>query len=494
MKNILFLDLGMGAAGDMLSAALFDLLPEDRRGEYLHTIQNAGIPHIAIRVEPVKKSGIAGISCRVLIDGQEEESLDAHSHDHGHADDAHHSHHHDFGDADNAHHGHHHDHGDADNAHHGHHHEHGHADDAHHHHEDAHGHHHHEDACAHHHHDHDAHGHHHHEHHSMAEIHAVIRGLRLPAEVKADILRIYDSIAEAESRIHGTTVEEIHLHEVGMLDAIADIASVCTLLHMLAPDEIIATPVTTGYGAVHCAHGILPVPAPATACLLEGIATRSGDIEGELCTPTGAALIRYFTNRFSQSPPMKPLRIGYGMGKKDFSRLNCVRATLGTAYSDHTDHTDHTDHADHADHADPAAPCDRIVELSCNIDDMTGEEIGFAVEQLLENGAADVWTTPVQMKKNRPGVLISLLCREELRDAMVRLLFLHTTTAGIRETLHRRYILDRSVEEISTERGTLRRKTVTGYGVTRSKAEYEDAAAIARREGISLRDAAHMHA
>ena len=262
-----------------------------------------------------------------------------------------------------------------------------------------------------------------------------------------------------------------------MLDAIADIASVSLLLYKLAPDRICASPITTGFGAVRCAHGILPVPAPATAILLEGMPTRAGQVEGELCTPTGAALIRHFAGSFGQAPEMVPLRTGYGMGSKEFSRLNCIRATLGLI-----------DESSRVG-CEAAGATDEIIELACTVDDMTGEEIGFAVEELLRGGALDVWTSAVQMKKNRPGTIITVLCSEELRNAMLHLLFRHTSSIGVRETLHRRYILARESGDKETAYGSVRTKTVSGYGTTRSKAEYEDLATIARSSGLSLREA-----
>ena len=202
--------------------------------------------------------------------------------------------------------------------------------------------------------------HHHHHHGGMADIRGIVSGLPLPTMVKLDILSVYEEIAQAESQVHGVPMEHIHFHEVGTMDAIADITAVCLLLHRLAPDKVVASPVHVGSGQVRCAHGILPVPAPATAYLLRGIPIYGGEITGELCTPTGAALLKYFATEFGPMPVMRVQAMGYGMGKKDFPRANCVRAMLGE-----------TEDAG-----------DRIVELQCNVDDMTGEAIGFALEQL----------------------------------------------------------------------------------------------------------------
>ena len=482
MGNVLYLDLGMGAAGDMLAASLFDLLSENEREEFLAEMNHAGLPDTLIKAEQVQKSGISGIHYRVQIHGEEELSSDMHDHahehehDHEHDHDHEHGHMHGYGHTHEHHHGYGHDHVSehehAPEYEHGHDHAHEHSHEYGHGHEHQHGHgHEHTQELSH------EHGHGHtHEHHSMEEILSRVSALALPERVKQDITAIYRDIAQAESRVHGRPVNEVHLHEVGMLDAIADIASVSLLLYKLAPDRICASPITTGFGAVRCAHGILPVPAPATAILLEGMPTRAGQVEGELCTPTGAALIRHFAGSFGHAPEMVPLRTGYGMGSKEFSRLNCIRATLGLI-----------DESSRVG-CEAAGATDEIIELACTVDDMTGEEIGFAVEELLRGGALDVWTSAVQMKKNRPGTIITVLCSEELRNAMIRLLFRHTSSIGVRETLHRRYILSRESGKKETAYGSIRTKTVSGYGTARSKAEYEDLASIARSSGLSLRD------
>jgi hypothetical protein len=250
------------------------------------------------------------------------------------------------------------------------------------------------------------------------------------------------------------------------MDAIADVTSVCMLMKELAPECVLASPVATGFGAVRCAHGIMPVPAPATAHLLQGIPAYAGRIEGELCTPTGAALLKHFVNRFEQMPVMATERIGYGMGKKDFARANCVRAFLGETEDNR----------------------DNVYELSCNVDDMTGEEMGFATEHLLAAGAREVFTTPVSMKKNRPGILLRVLVSPEDRERMAREIFRYTTTIGIREAKLERYVLKREIREEDTAFGTVRSKVVSGYGVQRSKWEYDDVAKIASEQGCSVRE------
>ena len=286
----------------------------------------------------------------------------------------------------------------------------------------------------------------------------------MPDNVKDDILNVYGIIAEAESTVHGVPVTDIHFHEVGTMDAVADITAVCMLMNELAPGRTIVSPVNTGSGTVKCAHGILPVPAPATALILKGIPVFSSGIRSELCTPTGAALIKYFADSFGDMPLMTPERTGYGMGGKDFEWANCVRALLG----------------------DTKDGTDKILELSCNVDDMTAEDISFAMERLFESGARDVYTIPVGMKKGRTGTLIRVMCTEDTRKHILETLFRHTTTIGVRETTTKRYIMDRHIETRETEFGAVRCKVSDGYGAKRVKYEYDDLSRIAAERGLSL--------
>lgn len=402
----LYLDCSMGAAGDMLAAALLELLPDP--DAFVAELNALAIPGVKFSREASVKCGITGTHLQVTVHGEEE---GAHDHHHAHS----HDHHRDHA------HAHHHDH---------------------------------------------AHSHHHHA--SLHDIEHIVRGhLSLPATVADNVMAVYRLIADAESKAHGKPVSEIHFHEVGTMDAIADITAVCLLMHRLAPDEIIVSPVHVGSGQVHCAHGILPVPAPATATILQDVPIYGGSIQGELCTPTGAALLKHFANSFGDMPVMRTSAIGYGMGKKDFPAANCVRALLG----------------------ERSAASDDVIELCCNIDDMTGEAIGYAFDKLFAAGALDVYTIPIGMKKSRPGHLLHVICREADKDALVRALFAHTTTIGIRENRFRRYTLDRRIETIETADGPVRRKCSTGYGVSREKFEHDDLARIADAQGLSLREA-----
>lgn len=396
----LYLECGMGAAGDMLTAALLELFPD--RKAMAERLNEIGLPGVVTRAEKSVKCGITGTHVTVLVNGREEESRD-HSHAHGHPQEEEHEH------------SHHHDHGE-------------------------------------------------HHHAGMQEIEQIVAGLTLPEQVKKDVLAVYSLIAQAESTTHDRPVTEIHFHEVGTLDAIADVAAVCLLIHELHPEQILASPVHVGSGHVACAHGVLPVPAPATAWLLRGIPTYGGSISGELCTPTGAALLKHFVTKFGPQPVMRVEKIGYGMGKKDFETANCVRAMLG----------------------ETEEKGDEVAELFCNLDDMTPEAVAFAAEELFAAGALDVTTTAIGMKKGRPGILFACMCRTEQREEMLRLIFKHTTTLGVRETISRRYTLSRMLTTRETPYGPVAVKKAFGWGVTREKTEYEDRARIARENGLSL--------
>lgn len=387
----LYLDCSMGAAGDMLSAALIELLPEP--DAFISEMNALGIPDVQITKEASVKCGITGTHFSVKVNGTEENEEMHHNHDHVHS---------------------------------------------------------HEQEP--------------HLHSGMHDIETILAQLPLPESVKNNALAVYQLIAEAESHVHGVPVTKIHFHEVGTKDAIADIVSFCLLMDKLSPDEMIVSPVHVGSGQVKCAHGILPVPAPATAYILKDVPVYGGQIKGELCTPTGAALLKHFATRFGDMPVMKMQAIGYGMGKKDFAAANCVRAILGES-EDRTD---------------------TVLELSCNVDDMTAEAVGFAAERLFEGGALEVYTIPIGMKKSRPGTLIRTICAQENKEHIISLLFQYTTTIGIRETATKRYVLNRRIETLDTPYGKVRRKDSSGYGVTRSKYEYEDLANIAKERNISL--------
>ena len=318
----------------------------------------------------------------------------------------------------------------------------------------------------------------------MQDIEALVDGLLLSEEIRRDVISVYKRIAEAEGAVHGRPAGEVHFHEVGSLDAVADITAVCMLIREIGADRILASPVATGYGSVRCAHGILPVPAPATALLLRGIPSYAGEENGELCTPTGAALIGHFAQGFSQMPVMRTLAVGYGIGSKDFKKANCLRVFL----SETDGEGECACCPEQKDLSAKGKP--KVSELSCNIDDMTGEEIGYATERLFEAGALDVYTIPIYMKKNRPGILLRVVSTEEKREELVKAIFRYTSTIGIRENVMERYVLHREIGTTEYDGNTIRKKEVAGYGVHRTKWEYEDLALCAREWDCSLREAA----
>ena len=378
----LYIDCGMGAAGDMLTAALLAVYG-DQEG-FLREINAALAGRAVVSAAPDVKCGVQGLHVSVLVDGDEEgEEL-----------------------------------------------------------------------------------HHHHHHTSIGEIRDFLQSVPVSERVRADAVAVFDRIAAAEAAVHGKEMENIHFHEVGSIDAVADVLGVCLLMEKLAPERVLASPVNVGGGTVKCAHGILPVPAPATERLLRGIPYYEGDIKSELCTPTGAALLGHFVQAFTDLPPMRVSACGYGTGKKDFGRLNAVRMLLGETESEK----------------------ESLLELNCNVDDMTGEELGFALEELMQAGALDAWTVTIGMKKGRPGVLLNVLCRPEEREKLLQCLFRHTTTLGVRERSCGRYAMEREVRTAQSAYGAVRVKHSRGFGVTREKPEYEDLARLARENGVSLRD------
>ena len=411
----------MGAAGDMLMAALYELL-EDKRG-FLDTMNGLGLPGVRLEAQGASTCGIAGTHMAVTVHGQEETEPAA-------PEEA----------------GHHHLHGQEEELHHHHHHEHDHGHDHHHDHDHDHG----EE-------------HHHHHHATPGHIGEIIDGLPLPEEVKAHARGVYDAIAQAEAKAHGCPVGDVHFHEVGALDAVADVVGVCYALYLLQPDRILASPVHVGSGTVRCAHGVMPVPAPATANLLAGVPIYGGVVKGELCTPTGAALLTHFAQSFGPMPVMATRGVGVGIGTKTFEQANCVRAFLGE-----------TEEGANGE----------ILELVCNIDDMTPEALSFACTQLLERGALDVYTVPGTMKKGRPGWVLTVLCAPEREGALARNILAQTTTNGLRVRRCGKYFLAPGADRVQTQWGPVGLKTAQGFGITHIKPEFEDAAKLAREHQV----------
>ena len=322
-----------------------------------------------------------------------------------------------------------------------------------------------------HHHEHEQEHGHHHEHHHQGkgpfpkELEAVAEKLDCPN----DIQKVYELLAEAEAKVHGKDVSEIHFHEVGMKDALIDIASVVYLMNKLKVDKVVVSPVNVGFGKVKCAHGILPVPAPATAELVKGIPTYAGRFEGELLTPTGAALLKYYADEFSYQPLMNVIKCGYGTGNKNFESANVVKAVLGEVTDE--------------------LISENLIEFNCNVDDMSAEDMAYATKALIENGAKDAFVTPVIMKKGRSGMLLTVLCSAIDKERFVSLIFKHTSTIGIRVKETERIILNRHEETVHTKLGDVRVKYSEGYGVKRAKPEFEDLRKLAEENNISVAEA-----
>lgn len=415
----LYIDCGMGAAGDMLMSALMELVPH--ADDFILKLNSAGIPNVNVIREPVEKCGISCTHISVLVNGQEERSIDHNDHELEHQ-----HHHHD--------HEHHHDH-DHEHEHH----------------------------------------HHHHEHNGVLDIERLIDSLSVSDAVKTNAKNVYKLIEKAEASVHGKEVHSVHFHEVGAMDAVADIVGVCMLMEELAPQRVVVSPIRTGFGHVHCAHGILPIPAPATLKLLFGIPCYAGDIKGELCTPTGAALISYFATEYGTMPLMNIEKNGYGAGTKDFPIANIISAAIG--YEQETD---------------SCFCCDTIALLTCSIDDMTGEDLGFACERIMAKNALDAYFTPIYMKKNRPGYMLTVLAKKDDELAIAKAIFKHTTTLGIRKETSQRYVLEREIINKETKLGDIRMKTAKRPHASVSKIEFEDAARIARENDLSLTQAKEL--
>lgn len=373
----LYLECNMGAAGDMLTAALYGLLP-DPEG-YLRTLNGLGLPGVTFSAEPAQSGGVSGTRMKVEIWGCEEGEPEERRHHHS----------------------------------------------------------------------------------TLSHISELVEGLALPKPVIRRIQSVYRRIAQAEAQVHGQLVELVHFHEVGAMDAVADVTAVCYAMHLLSPHRVVASPVRTGFGFTACAHGRLPVPAPATALLLRSAVICAGDVEGELCTPTGAALLQEFASEYGGMPALRLAAVGVGLGKKEFSAPNCLRAFLG----------------EEAEESD-------ISELVCSLDDMTPEALAHACGRILESGALDVYTSPCTMKKGRSGQVLTVLCKPSREAALIRAVLAETSTNGLRVRRCARPCLDTEIKTVQTAWGPVRVKIASGYGVCRGKPEFDDVSALARQEGL----------
>ena len=337
----------------------------------------------------------------------------------------------------------------------------------------------HKTVSVHHHHDHEDHDHSHsheeqhaHDHRSLSTIKHLIESSALSDQVKRNATAIFQRIGEAEAKIHGMDIESVHFHEVGAIDSIVDIVGACIGLEALGIQRIIASPLHVGYGTFTCAHGTYPIPGPAATEILRGVPIYAKEIEGELVTPTGAAIVATLANDFVKLPLMRVEKVGYGAGTRVYEKFpNVLRAVLGEVEAEDT------------------TP-DTITVIEANLDDLNPQVFGHLMEQALAAGALDIFYTPVQMKKNRPGVLLTLLCAMEMREQLIDLIFCETTTLGVRYREERRVILRREFATVSTEFGPIQIKVARDPAgqVMNAAPEFEDCHTAALKHQVSLRE------
>jgi pyridinium-3,5-bisthiocarboxylic acid mononucleotide nickel chelatase len=306
----------------------------------------------------------------------------------------------------------------------------------------------------------------------LPDVEAILAKGKMTPGQRELALAIFRKLAEAEAAVHAMPVEKVHFHEVGALDSIADIAGAAVAIDLLGVERITCRSVPPGSGMVKCAHGLMPVPAPATAKLLQGMPLAKAPVEAELVTPTGAAILATVVNEFTDQPAMTIERIGHGAGKKDFwEQPNLLRVFVGTSEA-----------------ASAANEHDSVTVLETNLDDISPEIIGYCFERLFAAGALDVYTIPIQMKKNRPGVLLSVIAPVEACVAIESILFRETGTFGIRRHTVRRSKLNRELVAIATPWGDVKAKRGWREGLTIVTPEYEDCARVARENGVTLRE------
>lgn len=466
----MYLECNSGISGDMTVGALLDLGAD--RGVLERALGSLGVGGYHLHFGRTKKCGLDAFDFDVHLEEVEGEH---HHHHHEHEGEEEHDH----GD------GHHHDHGDEAHCH-GHeeagpHHKHG--DEAHEHHHHEHGPeghcHEHEEAG--HHHEHGAeahcnvhgeaeHHHHPHVHRNYADICTIIDRLDSNARVKELAKRMFRIVAEAESKAHGLPIDQVHFHEVGAIDSIVDIIGVAVCLDNLGIDNVVVSPLAEGSGYVRCQHGVIPVPVPATANIAQahGLTLRLTDNDGEMVTPTGAAIAAAVRTMDRLPASCRIVKTGMGAGKKDFKQANVLRAMILETEE---------------------SAGDQMWVMESNIDDCTGEMLGFAMEMILAAGAADVWATPIFMKKNRPAYMLSVLCREDKLEELETLVLTQTTTIGVRRYPVSRTIMDRRNETVGTRFGDARVK-VCGYkGKQYFYPEYESVKTICREHGVDFRTA-----
>lgn len=430
MKKILYFDCASGISGNMTLGALLDLGAD--REAFLRELEKLGVEGYQVQITETEKNSIRATHVEVVVEGENPDGSHSHSgHDH-HDDECHHGGH-------------------------------DHHDDGHHH--GGHDHHEHE-------HSHEC-GHTHvHPHRNFAEIRTLIERSDLSENVKELSLRIFTRVAQAEAKVHGKTMDEVHFHEVGAVDSIVDIVGCAILIDQIKPDVVYASVVNEGHGFVRCQHGLLSVPVPATSEIFAacGVKMKQIDIEGELVTPTGAAIIAELTEHFGTMPEMKTERIGWGAGTKNLPIPNILKVYQGFTEEKNADWLQR----------------DEILVLETNLDDCSGEMMGYAMEKLMQAGALDVSFVPIVMKKNRPAYRMTVLAKPEQEGLMERLMFTYTTTIGIRKRQEKRSILKREKVSVMTTSGELEAKKVYLEDSVRIYPEYQSAVQLAEKQKKSL--------
>ncbi|HEY2912564.1 MAG TPA: nickel pincer cofactor biosynthesis protein LarC [Candidatus Angelobacter sp.] len=315
---------------------------------------------------------------------------------------------------------------------------------------------------------------HSHSHRGLKEIRQIIQAASISQSAKDRAISIFEALGAAEAKVHNSEIEEIHFHEVGAIDAIVDIVCASVGAEALGIDEWVCSPLNVGGGTVVCAHGAFPIPAPATLELLKNAPVYSGEIQKELVTPTGAAIVSVLASRFSHFPAMKTEKVGYGAGSRNFNNSpNVLRLTVGE--------TTETQH-------ESPFPVEEITVLEANVDDMTPQVFGYVMEQVMQNGALDAFGTPVQMKKSRPGMLLTVLCRTEDSTRLTKLILAETTTLGVRMRQESRAALTRRHVSVSTKWGDVRMKLANLNGsISNYAPEYEDCRQIAKEKKVPLK-------
>lgn len=305
-------------------------------------------------------------------------------------------------------------------------------------------------------------------HRHLEDVYSILNAASLTDSVRAKAKAIFRRLAEAEASVHGTTVDKIHFHEVGAVDAIVDVVGAASALELLGIERVVCSELRVGSGTVKCAHGVLPVPAPATLELIKGILFRGGDEEGELLTPTGAAVLTTLADSFGPVPAMRVTAIGHGAGSRDGAHgPNVLRVLIGESEAE--------------------AESDRVTVLETNIDDATPEMVGHCIERLLAEGALDAYVVPITMKKGRPGMLLAVIAPPEKVDALERIVFAESTTLGIRRHEVLRSKLRRVIETVETPYGPIRMKIGSGAGIVTAGPEYEDCRRAALEHEVALR-------